>query len=465
MRKKIVLCTLILLCIFMYSGVTAFADDSLGLVPIENTDYYIKQDGSGFYVNITDSEGNKLVETDFRNVEPKLGEYDTIKVWYPEGMQDLSAGLLDKNLNVIVPRDFYSSVDFVEKDGKVYAKAESAFGSESVLYEINTGDENTEAPSEEDAGGNSGAELVPIENTDYYIKKDGSGFYVNITDSEGNKLVETDFRNVEPKLGEYDTIKVWYPEGMQDLSAGLLDKNLNVIVPRDFYSSVDFVEKDGKVYAKAESAFGSESVLYEINTGDENVEAPSVENSEVNGGAESNKACSSWAEESIRIAEEQGLVPQDLRCDYTGNITRGDFCRLAVQTYIAASGKDVDLDAPSPFIDADDPYITAAYALGIVSGVGNDKFAPDNNITRQEAAVMLNNLAAALGKENNSPKTEKYVDESYFAKWAINEIYKVSGMKSGDTYVMMGTGEGKFSPWMNYTREQAIATMLRLYSC
>lgn len=30
---------------------------------------------------------------------------------------------------------------------------------------------------------------------------------------------------------------------------------------------------------------------------------------------------------------------------------------------------------------------------------------------------------------------------------------------------MAGTGDKKFSPWMNYTREQAIATMLRLYNC
>ncbi len=28
---------------------------------------------------------------------------------------------------------------------------------------------------------------------------------------------------------------------------------------------------------------------------------------------------------------------------------------------------------------------------------------------------------------------------------------------------MAGTGSGKFSPWMNYTREQAVATMVRIF--
>jgi hypothetical protein len=109
------------------------------------------------------------------------------------------------------------------------------------------------------------------------------------------------------------------------------------------------------------------------------------------------------------------------------------------------------------FTDTDKEYINNAYELGIVSGVGNNKFAPDNSITRQEAAVMLNNLAELVNITdiNNS---EKFIDEKYFANWAKDSIYSISNKG-----IMLGTEENKFSPWMNYTREQAIATMLRLY--
>lgn len=62
-------------------------------------------------------------------------------------------------------------------------------------------------------------------------------------------------------------------------------------------------------------------------------------------------------------------------------------------------------------------------------------------------------------------KTKNIIDENYFAGWAKNAIYSVAAIKSGDTYVMTGTGNGKFSPEMNYTREQAIATMWRLFIC
>lgn len=174
---------------------------------------------------------------------------------------------------------------------------------------------------------------------------------------------------------------------------------------------------------------------------------------------------SEWAEESIKKSIEAGLVPENLQSNYTDKITRQEFCQLAVQTYIVKTGNEIDMSVKTPFSDVDDAYITTAYNLKIVSGVGNKKFAPYNNITRQEAAVMLNNLALVLNINNSTPQINKFIDEGYFADWAYSAIYSVAGIKSGDIYVMTGTGNNKFSPWMNYTREQAIATMLRLYNC
>ncbi|MDO5389226.1 MAG: DUF5050 domain-containing protein [Clostridia bacterium] len=180
---------------------------------------------------------------------------------------------------------------------------------------------------------------------------------------------------------------------------------------------------------------------------------------------ESDVSYSQWAEESIKNAVEVGLVPEDLQSDYKDKITRVEFCRIAVQTYVVKTESELNMDIETPFTDVDDAYITTAYNLKIVSGVGDDKFAPDNYITRQEAAVMLNNLAYVLNIDNSIPQSEKFVDESYFADWAKSAVYSVAGIKSGDTYVMTGTGNGKFSPWMNYTREQAVATMYRLFNC
>ena len=175
--------------------------------------------------------------------------------------------------------------------------------------------------------------------------------------------------------------------------------------------------------------------------------------------------CSPWAEETINNAIEAGIVPEDLQSDYRENITRKEFCYLAVQTYMAKTGYTIPKYLQSPFTDVYEDYVTAAHILGIVSGVGNNKFNPDSAITRQEAAVMLNNLAYMSGVDNSKVKEDKFADEEYFAHWAEDAIYKVSAIDSEGTPVMSGTGDNKFSPWMNYTREQAITTMYRLYGC
>lgn len=177
------------------------------------------------------------------------------------------------------------------------------------------------------------------------------------------------------------------------------------------------------------------------------------------------EGCSTWASETIDNAITAGIIPENLQSDYTSKITRREFCQLAMQTYMAKTGYTIPQGLQTPFTDVDDDYITVACMLGIVSGVGENKFAPDNNITRQEAAVMLNNLAEVSGVDNSKTKTGKFTDESYFADWAEAAIYKVAAIESNGTALMTGTGGGKFSPWMNYTREQAAATMYRLYNC
>lgn len=298
---------------------------------------------------------------------------------------------------------------------------------------------------------------TPIEGIDNcYIIADDSGFYVNIVNEKEEKLVETNFRSVENQVGDYDTVIVHYAEGMNDSSLGLLSKDFKTIVPQNFYSSINFITANGNTYVEAVSSINNSADYYDLNGNKVNKPNESTESDNIT--IYTDNSYSKWAEESIKKSIELELVTENLQSKYTDKITRQEFCQLAVQTYIVKTGNKIDMSVKTPFTDVDDAYITTAYNLNIISGVGNNKFAPDNNITRQEAAVMLSNLANVL----NVPITknnEKYVDEKYFAVWAKESIYNVSG--SG---IMVGTEPNKFSPWMNYTREQAIATVYRLYN-
>ena len=125
------------------------------------------------------------------------------------------------------------------------------------------------------------------------------------------------------------------------------------------------------------------------------------------------------------------------------------------------NGHYVHDDEITPFTDVDDINITRAYELGVVAGKGNNEFKPDDLITRQEAAVMLDNFAKVMGISPNTKK-RNFSDNSYFAAWAKDAIYNVSATVGNDNIpIMTGTTTDKFSPWMNYTREQAYVTLYR----
>lgn len=173
--------------------------------------------------------------------------------------------------------------------------------------------------------------------------------------------------------------------------------------------------------------------------------------------------CSDWAAENIKEAVDSGIVPEKLQFNYTDDITRDDFCRLVMEAYTFKTGYTYASDRDN-FKDTGQNYIDAAYELGIVNGVGNNMFAPERPITRQEAAVMLSNLARLCGLEKEDAIMQ-YTDEAEFASWAKDSIYEISSCRgSNGISIMTGTGEGRFSPFSNLTREQAIVTMARLVS-
>ena len=122
----------------------------------------------------------------------------------------------------------------------------------TVFAENTEYDANENYTSSDELSNDSERTKIPIEGLDNcYILDDGSGFYVNIVNDKNEKLVETNFRSVESKLGEYDTIIVHYPEGMADSSLGLLSKDFKTIVPPNFYYNINFIKVDNEVYVEA----------------------------------------------------------------------------------------------------------------------------------------------------------------------------------------------------------------------
>ena len=187
---------------------------------------------------------------------------------------------------------------------------------------------------------------------------------------------------------------------------------------------------------------------------------------------------SDWAQQEIDEAIELRLVPDELQDNYTENITRAEFAQLAVIFSATANGYNnvnkyvnaylMENDDASyredTFSDSDDFYVNCAATLNIVSGRGDGTFDPEGSITRQEAAVMLMNTYNTYAKDKTHTSTLATFDAAFSDFGQIASWAKESAQYMCEWGVMTGVGQNQYAPFGSYTREQAIATFLRLYS-
>ncbi len=148
-----------------------------------------------------------------------------------------------------------------------------------------------------------------------------------------------------------------------------------------------------------------------------------------------------WAAEPLSRALAYGLVPDDISVDFSVNATRAEFCRMAVRSLEAKTGKGISeiltsrgKTAEAVFTDTSDPDILAAAALGIVNGMGGGIFAPNAKIERQQAAVLLKNLCDVIGIEAPGMSVTRFSDDAQIASWAHEAVNFVrsAGIMSGD---------------------------------
>ncbi len=134
------------------------------------------------------------------------------------------------------------------------------------------------------------------------------------------------------------------------------------------------------------------------------------------------------------------------------NISRAQFA-----TILANLSGEAFVEYETPFADvpAGSWYAKAiawAYSNGIVSGVSQDKFAPDKNISRQDMAVMLkryvDNVAKVTLDETVAAAT--FNDDASVGIYAKDAVYLMQ--RAG---VISGKPGNVFDPMANATRAEA----------
>ena len=162
-----------------------------------------------------------------------------------------------------------------------------------------------------------------------------------------------------------------------------------------------------------------------------------------------------WAAAMVEQAQKRGIQLNSYM-PYRLNIHRDEFCELAWQT-IQTVNPNINLpELAQSFSDCDEDIVRQIAALGIVTGYEDGTFQPTRELSRQEAAVILQRLYTVLyGKIEASPTL--YADNGSIGVWAKDSVYAMR--KTG---IMQGVGANRFDPKNGYTCEQSIITMLRM---
>jgi hypothetical protein len=163
---------------------------------------------------------------------------------------------------------------------------------------------------------------------------------------------------------------------------------------------------------------------------------------------------SSWAADRVSAAITAELVPLPLQSQYTLPITRAEYCALAAALYEKHTGKAIA--GRVKFDDTGYINVEKMAAVGVVTGVGDNKFAPNDTLTREQAAVILARLAEALGKPQET-KAASFADNAAISPWASESVGQMQAAG-----IMSGIGDNTFAPKDPYTREQGIITMLSM---
>ena len=159
-----------------------------------------------------------------------------------------------------------------------------------------------------------------------------------------------------------------------------------------------------------------------------------------------------WANRYVILLAEKGIVSGigDSMFAPDNNIKREEFAKIIVEAF------NLNLvDSESIFDDvADDawyaPYVMTAFENGIVKGVSDSEFGSGNNITRQDMCVMITRAAEANGLSLAEPSESNFNDAKLIADYAQKAVFTLTNMK-----IITGFEDNTVRPNANATRAQA----------
>lgn len=174
---------------------------------------------------------------------------------------------------------------------------------------------------------------------------------------------------------------------------------------------------------------------------------------------------SDWAKEEFDIANSLGLVPPLTdQPAFTGSITREQFAELIVNMVEKVLDEKINGAPSDTFTDTSNVAVLKAYEAGIITGVGEGKFAPKDTTNREQIATMIYRATQYLAEQTgknltpNAGSVEMFADKASISDWAVEGVGKLAAND-----IMQGTSDTTASPKDACTVEQSILLIYRVY--
>ncbi len=199
----------------------------------------------------------------------------------------------------------------------------------------------------------------------------------------------------------------------------------------------------------------------ETEKGEGNTDNTSTENNSPEASGETDSirftdlADSTWAADAINALAAEGIIKGTSETTFSpaSNITRADFALLLVRAFKLTS------DNAENFADVSaSDYFSSELAIarnnGLIGGIGDNKFAPRNFLTRQDMMVIvyraLQKLNVGFG-ENIEPQNEDFLTVADYAKEAVSALIG-AGFVNGKN--------GNIAP-TDYTTRAEVAVLIK----
>ena len=157
-----------------------------------------------------------------------------------------------------------------------------------------------------------------------------------------------------------------------------------------------------------------------------------------------------WAEESIMRLKKAGIIHgvDNEHFNPNGYVTREEFAKMIALAFNVSGEKKSFTDVADNAWYA--PYVSVLAGAGILRGIGGGLFGVGQNLTRQDAAVILERAAKYAGYTFKYDVSALHIFQDEIADYAVESVQKLYQIG-----VINGISESEFGGYDDLTRAQA----------